>query len=63
MSEAGKAVKELKDQLTKAQDESKKKDAQIAALKASAGTTTVDNPANSEESFTAQDVFNLIKDV
>lgn len=24
---------------------------------------TVDNPANSEESFTVQDVFNLIKDV
>lgn len=63
VSEAGKAVKELKDQLTKAQDESKKKDAQIAALKGSAGTTTVENPANSEESFTAQDVFNLIKDV
>ena len=63
VSEAGKAVKELKDQLAKAQNESKEKDAQIAALKGSAGTTTDDNPANSEESFTAQEVFNLIKDV
>ena len=63
VSEASKAVKELKDQLAKAQNESKDKDAQIAALKGSAGTTTDDNPANSEESFTAQDVFNLIKDV
>lgn len=63
VSEAGKAVKELKDQLAKAQNESKEKDDQIAALKGSAAITTVENPANSEESFTAQEVFNLIKDV
>ena len=63
VSEAGASITKLKDQLAEAQKESKEKDDQIKALQGSAGADTNSNPASSEQTFTAQDVFNLIKDV
>ena len=63
VSDAGEALTKIKNQLAQAQKESKEKDEQIAALKGSAGDTTTGKPANSEPTFTAQDVFNLVKDV
>lgn len=63
VSDAGEALTKIKNQLAQAQKESKEKDEQIAALKGSAGDTTTEKPANSETTFTAQDVFNLVKDV
>ena len=56
-------IKNLKAQLDQAQKESKEKDEQIQNLKGSAGDTTTENPVNEENSFTAQDVYNCIKDV
>lgn len=63
VSDAGNAVTKLKAQLAKAQEESKDKDDQIKALQGSAGDNTNNNPASGDNAFTAQDVFNLIKDV
>ena len=51
-------INNLKAQLSQAQ-----KDEQIQNLKGSAGDTTTENPANEENSFTAQDMYNSIKDV
>ena len=56
-------IKNLEAQLDQAQKESKEKDEQIQNLKGSAGATTTENPANEENSFTAQDMYNSIKDV
>lgn len=56
-------INNLKAQLSQAQKESKEKDEQIQNLKGSAGATTTENPANEENSFTAQDMYNSIKDV
>ena len=63
VNEAGTALKRVKDQLTQAQNDVKQRDEQIAALKGSAGDSTDDKPDSAEQSFTAQDVFNLIKNV
>lgn len=63
VSDAGNAVTKLKAQLAQAQKESQEKDSQIKALQASAGDNTNNNPASGDNAFTAQDVFNLIKDV
>lgn len=63
VSDAGNAVTKLKAQLAEAQNESKEKDDQIKALQGSAGDNTNNNPASGDNAFTAQDVFNLIKDV
>ena len=63
VNEAGAALKRVKDQLTQAQNDVKQRDEQIAALKGSAGDSTDDKPDSAEQSFTAQDVFNLVKNV
>lgn len=63
VQKAGESLTKLKDQIANMQKELKERDEQIAALKNSAGDTTNDNPAAADTAFTAQDVFNLIKDV
>ena len=63
VNEAGAALKRVKDQLTQAQNDVKQRDEQIAALKGSAGDSTDNKPDSAEQSFTAQDVFNLVKNV
>lgn len=63
ISDAGEALTKLKAQLAQAQKEAKEKDDQIKALQGSAGDNTNNNPASGDNAFTAQDVFNLIKDV
>ena len=63
VNEAGAALKRVKDQLTQAQNDVKQRDEQIAALKGSAGDSTNNKPDSAEQSFTAQDVFNLVKNV
>lgn len=63
VSDAGDALTKLKAQLAQAQKEAKEKDDQIKALQGSAGDNTNNNPASGDNAFTAQDVFNLIKDV
>lgn len=57
------ALKKLKTDLKKAQDESKEKDSQIAALKGGAGDKTDENPLQDGDAVTAQDLYNMIADV
>lgn len=63
VSDAGDALTKLKAQLAQAQKEAKEKDDQIKALQNTPGDNTNNNPASGDNAFTAQDVFNLIKDV
>ncbi len=63
VNEAGAALKRVKDQLTQAQNDVKQRDEQIAALKGSAGDSTTNEPDSGKVAYTAQDVFNLVKDV
>ncbi len=63
ISDAGEALTKLKAQLAQAQKEAKEKDDQIKALQDTPGDNTNNNPASGDNAFTAQDVFNLIKDV
>lgn len=63
LQEANEAKTSLETQLADAQKASAEKDEQIKALKGAAGDETNDKPAGGEESFTAQDMFNSIKNV
>lgn len=63
VQKAGENLVKIKEQVASLQNELKERDSQIAALKASAGDTTSDKPAGTDTTFTAQDVFNLVKDV
>ena len=63
VNEAQQALDDAKKDLEAAKEAAKEKDAQIANLKASAGDKTNDNPVNTKEVFSAQDVFNLVKDI
>lgn len=63
VNEAQQALDDAKKELEAAKEAAKEKDAQIANLKASAGDKTNDNPVNTKEVFSAQDVFNLVKDI
>lgn len=63
LQEANEAKTSLETQLAEAQKASAEKDEQIKALKGAAGDETNNKPAGGEESFTAQDMFNSIKNV
>jgi hypothetical protein len=63
LQEAKEAKTSLETQLADAQKASAEKDEQIKALKGAAGDETNNKPAGGEESFTAQDMFNSIKNV
>lgn len=63
MKASAEALTKLKAELKKAQDESKEKDDQIAALKGGAGDKTDVEPLQGEDTVTAQDLYNMIADV
>lgn len=63
LNDAGNALTKLRAQLAQAKNELKEKDTQIAALKGAAGDTTNEKPLEENSAFTANEVFNLIKDV
>ena len=63
VNDAGNAITKLREQISQLKNETKEKDEQIKTLKGSAGDTTDEKPTDGAQSFTAQDVFNLIKDV
>lgn len=63
LNDAGDALTKLRAQLAQTKNELKEKDTQIAALKGAAGDTTNEKPLEENSTFTANDVFNLIKDV
>ena len=63
LKEANEAKTSLETQLADAQKASAEKDEQIKALKGAAGDETNNKPAGGEEPFTAQDMFNSIKNV
>lgn len=63
VNDAGNAITKLREQISQLKNETKEKDEQIKTLKGSAGDTTDEKPIDGAQSFTAQDVFNLIKDV
>ena len=63
VQKAGESLTKLKEQVAQLQNDLKERDGQIAALKGSAGDDTSEKPDGAKTTFTAQDVFNLVKDV
>lgn len=61
LNDAGDALTKLRAQLAQTKNELKEKDTQIAALKRAAGDTTNEKPLEENSTFTANDVFNLMK--